>query len=128
MVDISCRRRRNAHQRSSLKDPSTFVNTAYGIGAAVPSKSQRPTVKPSQKTDPSANEDAEIREVVPSPGHNTEGDADDEHHLVDNELYARRVESHPPAGSMAMDTTREQDETKGDAHHSLTMADNVLCA
>ena len=126
MVDISRRRRRNAYRRSSLSDPITFVNTAYGIEAAVPSTYQCPPVTPPQKTDPSANEYAQIREMAPSRGVNTDGDADDDHHFVDNEFYARRVESHPPAGSIATPSTRKQDILEKDADHPPTLVDNVL--
>ena len=128
VVGISRRWRRHAHQRSSRQDTSTFANTTHGIDATATSKSQRPPAVPPQKTEPSAPEYAQIREMAPTTSVNKEGDADDHHHFVDNELYAGRVESHPRGGNASITSTRERDELGGDADadRSLKLIDNVF--
>ena len=104
--------------------PLSTLSTALRLPSRP--RSSVPQSRRPQKTDPSANEYAQIREMAPSRGVNTDGDADDDHHFVDNEFYARRVESHPPAGSIATPSTRKQDKLEKDADHPPTLADNVL--
>ena len=125
VADLSCRRRRNAQETSSLKHPSSFASTTYAIDDGVPSKSERPPAVLPQKTESSAGEYAEVRRGASSLGVNRKGDADDGHDFVDNEIYGRRGDSYSPGGSVAVYSTREQGAAEEeDADRSLTLVDN----
>ena len=118
-----CRRKRHAFQRSA--GPGSFGNNTYGSGAAVKFKCKDPSV-PEEQTDASTPEYAQIRKEKPWAGGSTGRHTDNEHHFVNNELYAGTGESQSPPGSLAATSTRDQDDVAEEDDKVLTLADNDL--
>ena len=119
-----CRRKRHACQRSA--GPSSFANTTCDIDNTFTSKPKHPTAPPEERTGVLAPEYSQLRKGKLSPGGSTQPDTDNDHHFVDNELYAGTRESHSPPDSLAVAGTREQDDVEEEGDKVLTLADNDL--